>query len=303
MSNLSVEQVIEEHQSSGRFIEVDGVRTFVLEKEPSLQEAKEKGGSPETVFCIHGVPTSSFLYRKVLKALADRGLRAVALDLPGFGLSARPDRFDYSFPNYARFCAKVAEQLGLEHFHLVVHDIGGPVGFGMAAAHQIKIQSITILNTWIEVDQFKKPLPMRPFELPVVGEAQLAAFTHLSWYAAFKSVGVAHSDTIPKEEIYAYVDLLKREDGGKAFLKVMRNFDKSKTYAAQCRQAVQNVPYPVQAIWGMEDPGLRFERNGNEVAEIAQLPPERLHQLSASHLLQEEQFEAIAEIIASTAGR
>ena len=301
MSHSSVEQVIEEHQSSGRYIDVEGVRTFVLEREPG-KGPKEIGSSPEAVFCIHGVPTSSFLYRKVLRELADRGLRAVAPDLPGFGLSARPDNFNYSFPNYARFCTKVAEKLELERFHLVVHDIGGPIGFGMAAAQQDKVHSLTILNTWIEVDQFEKPLPMRPFEVPVVGEAQLAALTHLSWYAAFTTVGVAHSKNIPKEEIYAYVDLLKREDGGKAFLKVMRNFDKSNAYAAQCRQAVQNVPYPVQAIWGMEDPGLRYERYGKEVAQLAALPPQCLHQLSASHLLQEEQYEAIAQRIASVAG-
>lgn len=302
MSHSSVEQVIDEHKASGRFIEVEGVRTFVLERMPeeSLREMKEP---PETVFCIHGVPTSSFLYRKVLNELANRGFRAVAPDLPGFGLSDRPENFDYSFPHYAHFCAKIAEKLGLGRFHLVVHDIGGPVGFGMAAAHQGKIRSLTILNTWIEVDHFEKPLPMRPFEVPVIGEAQLAALTHLSWYAAFTTAGVANADGITKEEIYAYIDLLKREDGGKAFLKVMRNFEKSEAYAAQCRRAVQNVPYPVQCIWGMKDPGLRFERYGKEVEELASLSQAQLHQLNAMHLLQEEQYEIIAERIALIAGK
>ncbi|WP_017731497.1 alpha/beta fold hydrolase [Nafulsella turpanensis] len=296
MSNSSVEQVIEKHRASGRYIDVEGVETFILEAGFAGKESPQ-----EAVFCIHGVPTSSFLYRKVLPALATRGFRAIAVDLPGFGLSTRPGDFDYSFPSYARFCAMLAEALGLERFHLVVHDIGGPVGFGMAAELQEKILSLTILNTWIEVDQFEKPLPMRPFEVPVIGEAQLAALTHLSWYAAFKGVGVANADGIPKEEIYAYVDLLKREDGGKAFLKVMRNFDKSKEYAARCRKAVQNVPYPVQAIWGMDDPGLRYERYGKEVEQLARLAPEQMHQVNGSHLLQEEQYVAIAEKVAGLA--
>jgi len=49
-----VENEIERHQASGKFIQVDGIKTFVLDL-----------GTGEPVLCIHGVPTSSFLYRKV----------------------------------------------------------------------------------------------------------------------------------------------------------------------------------------------------------------------------------------------
>ncbi len=100
------ENVIESHQASGKFIQVDGIKTFVLDL-----------GSGEAVFCIHGVPTSSFLYRKVLSELAKKGFRGVAIDLPGLGLSSRPEDFDYSFPNFARFCAKAAAVLELDKYH------------------------------------------------------------------------------------------------------------------------------------------------------------------------------------------
>ncbi|MDX5481189.1 MAG: alpha/beta hydrolase, partial [Hymenobacteraceae bacterium] len=59
MKDKEVEQVLEQHRAAGKFIEVDGIRTFVLDE-----------GQGEVVFCIHGVPTSSYLYRKVIKALA-----------------------------------------------------------------------------------------------------------------------------------------------------------------------------------------------------------------------------------------
>ncbi len=51
---------------------VDGLKTFYLD-----------AGIGPVVFCIHGVPTSSFLYRKVVQQLQLRGLRAIAIDLPG----------------------------------------------------------------------------------------------------------------------------------------------------------------------------------------------------------------------------
>ncbi len=284
MSDRSVEQVIEEHTSSGKFITVQGVRTFMLD-----------WGKGEPVFCIHGVPTSSYLYRKVLKGLEENGYRGVAIDLPGLGLSERPEDFDYTFSNYARFCSRAADKLGLEAYHLVVHDIGGPIGFAQAAQNPEKILSLTILNTWIDVDKFKKPLPMRPYEKPGLGEAQLAATTHTTWQLMFKGLGVSNMDAIPKEEIDAYVDLLKRDDDGKAFLKIMRSFEDSIAFRELCHQAVQDVPYPVQAVWGAEDPGLEYERYGEEIKTVANLS--EVHKLPAKHFLQEDQWEAVVEHI------
>lgn len=55
----------------------------------------DEGDGPPVV-CLHGVPASSFLYRKVVPELAARGLRGLAFDLPGLGLAERPQDFDYS---------------------------------------------------------------------------------------------------------------------------------------------------------------------------------------------------------------
>lgn len=289
MSDRTVEQVIEEHKASGKFITVEGVKTFVLDY-----------GEGEPVFCIHGVPTSSYLYRKVLKGLANTGLRGIAIDLPGLGLSARPSDFDYTFSNFASFCARAAEELGLERYHLVIHNIGGPIGFAQAAQNREKILSLTILNTWIDVDKFQKPLPMRPFEKPVLGETQLAVITHATWRLMFKELGVSNVELIPKEEVDAYVDLLKREDSGKAFLKIMRNFENSTAFRELCHEAVQDVPYPVQAVWGAEDPGLKYERYGTEIKEVASL--QEVHKLPTRHFLQEDQWEAVVRYISAIAG-
>ncbi|WP_266206036.1 alpha/beta fold hydrolase [Pontibacter kalidii] len=287
-TDKAVARVIERHQAAGRYLTVEGVKTFVLDE-----------GAGEVVFCIHGVPTSSFLYRKVIGALAAKGMRGVCVDLPGLGLSGRPENFDYTFHRFARFLAKATEVLGVEKYHLLVHDIGGPIGFAMAAENRGKVQSLTVLNTWIDVVNFKKPLPMRPFEVPLLGEAELKGITHTTWHAAFTTMGVAHADGIPKEEVYAYVDLLKREDDGAAFLKIMRHFDKSEDFRRLCLQAVEKAPYPIQAIWGAKDPGLTYERYGREVQLAANLPV--VHKLEASHLLQEEKPEEIAQLVVQLA--
>ena len=149
---MSVESVISQHESSGRYFDAADTRSFVLEQ-----------GAGEAVVCMHGVPASSFLYRKVLTELASRGLRGIAFDLPGLGLADRPTDFDYTWTGLGRFATAAVDALGLERFHLVVHDLGGPVGFELAAALPDRVASITVLNTLVEVDTFKRPWSMEPF--------------------------------------------------------------------------------------------------------------------------------------------
>lgn len=282
--NQSVEEIIKRHEKSGRYLDIDGVKTFALDY-----------GEGEAVFCIHGVPTSSFLYRKVLTTLAEKGYRGISVDLPGLGLSARPENFDYSFPAFAEFLSKAAAKMGVEKYHLVVHDIGGPIGFALATLDRDKLLSLTILNTWIDVVNFEKPLVMRPFEKKVLGEAELKMISHTTWPVMFKKMGVVNDNEIQKEEIKAYVDLLKREDNGKAFLKIMRNFSDTEEFRDRCYSAVQNVPYPVQAVWGADDPALTLERYGKEIKEIAGL--DKITELPSRHFLQEEVWMGIADKI------
>lgn len=125
---------------------------------------------------MHGVPTSCFLYRKVLDELATRDLRGVAFDLPGLGLADRPEDFDYTWTGLGRYCATAVDALELERFHLVVHDVGGPVGFELAAAMPDRVMSLTVLNTIVDVDTFKRPWSMEPFARRGVGEIYLRAF-------------------------------------------------------------------------------------------------------------------------------
>lgn len=117
------------------------------------------------------------LYRKVLRELAVRGLRGIAFDLPGLGLADRPATFDYTWTGLGRFCAAAVDALGLGRFHLLVHDIGGPVGFELAAAMPARIASLTVLDTLVEVDTFQRPWSMEPFARRGLGQIYLRALT------------------------------------------------------------------------------------------------------------------------------
>ncbi len=276
------------HRDSGRLFAADGTLSFVVEQ-----------GAGETVLCLHGVPASSFLYRKVLVELAGQRLHGVAFDLPGLGLAARPEAFDYSWSGLGRFCCAAVDALGLDRFHLVVHDIGGPVGFELAAAMPHRVRSLTILNTMIEVDTFHRPWSMQPFALRGIGELWLRSLSKPAFRQLMYLQGIKDRHATPPRELDAYVELLKREDNGRAFLKIMRSFERTHEKARLYASAVHDVPYPVQVIWGAEDPALKMAIYGEKARQLAGV--EVLHSLGAKHFLQEDQAPALARLIAEHA--
>jgi haloalkane dehalogenase len=98
---MDIAAVIEAHGRAGRRFTAAGVVSFVRER-----------GVGEPVVCMHGVPASSFLYRKLIAELASRGLRGVAFDLPGLGLADRPADFDYTWTGLGRFAVAAVDALG-----------------------------------------------------------------------------------------------------------------------------------------------------------------------------------------------
>ena len=110
-------RLVEEHEAEGKRIVVDGQHIFVREQ-----------GEGEPVLLLHGVPSSSFLFRKMLPELAERGLRAISFDFPGVGLSDKPKELDYDWHALAKWVGRVVDALALPPVHLVLHDIAGPIG-------------------------------------------------------------------------------------------------------------------------------------------------------------------------------
>ena len=260
------------------------MRSFVLDE-----------GDGEPVVCVHGVPSSSFLYRRVVPELAARGLRGVAFDLPGLGLAERPAEFDYTWSGLGRWCAQAVDALGLERFHLVVHDIGGPVGLELAAARIERVASITLLNTIVDVAEFRRPWSMEPFARRGIGAAYLATMTKPAFRALFRLQGASST---PREDAYAYVELLKRGDRGRAFLRIMRGFERTPEKSRLYRETLRAIPRR-QIVWGRDDPALKLAVEGERVRRAADV--EEIHELPGKHFIQEDEPAAIAERVAALA--
>ncbi|WP_316180469.1 alpha/beta hydrolase [Bradyrhizobium sp. SZCCHNRI1009] len=101
-----------------------------------------------TILLLHGLPTSSQMFRDLIPALADR-FHLVAPDYIGFGHSDAPSRaeFDYTFDNLARHVAGLVDVLGLESYILYMQDYGGPVGFRLFTQRPERVRGFILQNT------------------------------------------------------------------------------------------------------------------------------------------------------------
>lgn len=278
---------IERHRDAGRSLEAGGIGSFVREQ-----------GSGETVVLLHGVPTSSFLYRKVLPELAERGLRAVAFDYPGLGLAERPREFDYSFRGLAQFTGAALDSLQIERCHLVMHDIGGPIGCEWAVRNPDRVLSLTALNTLLDLATFRRPWSMAPFAIRGVGEVWLRSLTPFAFRRLFYLQGLGDRAATPPEEIEAYYHLLKGEDGGRAFLQIMRGFELTPEKQDLLWDGLADRGYPAQVVWGEQDPALGENRRR---AVQKALGVEQPILLPAKHFLTEDQAPAVGAAITELA--
>jgi haloalkane dehalogenase len=285
----AVAEVIAAHRSAGQSIEAGGVRSF----------ARERGDGPAVVL-VHGVPTSSFLYRKLIDPLADARLRAVAFDFPGLGLADRPDRFDYSWSGLAHWMGEAIDALKIERCHLVVHDIGGPIGCEWAVRNPERVLTLTALNTLLNVATFRRPWTMQPFAVRGVGEVWLGATPRPVFAELFYRQGIADRSATSRAEVYAYRELLRRGDRGKAFLRIMRGFELTPEKQRLLWRGLAERPYPAQIVWGERDRalGIGLLRVAQEVLRV-----EAPIRLPAKHFLQEDQAPAIAAAVADLAHR
>jgi haloalkane dehalogenase len=136
---------------------------------------REAGAGVPIVF-LHGNPTSSYLWRRILPAVGDPGWK-LAPDLIGMGDSGKPD-IEYTFADHARYLAAWFDTLGLDNVVLIGHDWGGALAFDWAARHPGRVRGVAFTETivkpmtWQEFPEGGREL-FRAIMTAEVGEAML----------------------------------------------------------------------------------------------------------------------------------
>jgi pimeloyl-ACP methyl ester carboxylesterase len=281
-----VAEAIETHRAAGREFEAGGARSFVREQ-----------GDGEPVVLMHGVPVSSFLNRKVLPLLAERGLRGLAFDLPGLGLAEKRSDFDYSWSGLGRWTGAAIDALGIERCHLVLHDIGGPIGLEWAVRNRERVQTLTVLDTLIDVAHFHRVWTIDLVAPPVIGPIWVASTRPPVARWLFYMQGIANRSATPAHEVDAHLALLHRDGGGRTFRQIVRGFELTDEKERFYTEGLREAGWPATIVWGERDPALGDERR----RAIEQALGVESTILPAKHFLQEDQAPAVATAIAGLA--
>jgi haloalkane dehalogenase len=127
----------------------DGLRMHHVDEGPS-------GADP--VLMLHGEPSWSYLYRRMIPVFADAGFRAVAPDLIGFGKSDKPaNRGDYSYQSHLDWLTEWLSALDLRRITLVCQDWGSLLGLRLAAEQPDRFDRIVVANGFLPTAERKAP--------------------------------------------------------------------------------------------------------------------------------------------------
>jgi haloalkane dehalogenase len=128
-----------------------GLRVHYLDEQPA-------SSSGRTVLCLHGQPTWSYLYRKMIPVFTAAGHRVVAPDFFGFGRSDKPvDDAVYTFNFHRSMLMRFIEALDLKRVTLVVQDWGGLLGLTLPMEYQDRIDRLLVMNTGLGIGRSPGP--------------------------------------------------------------------------------------------------------------------------------------------------
>lgn len=259
-----------------RYQIVDGLRMHYVD---------EGARDAAPVLMLHGEPTWSYLYRKMIPVITRAGFRALAPDLIGFGRSDKPSaRTDYSYQRHIDWLVAWIEALGLKGITLVCQDWGALLGLRIAAEHEHRFSRIVVANGF---------LPTARHPLPAAFRIWRAFALHSPWFPVGRIVAVGSVAPLPAAVRAAYdapFPSEKYKAGARAFPRLVPG-DESDPAIPANRAAWERLGQwrkPLLTVFGKGDPIMRGADRvlQNHVPGATGLPHARLR---AGHFIQEDQ--------------
>jgi len=219
----------------------------------------EGPASAQPVVMVHGNPTWSFYYRKVIRGLSDRH-RCLAPDHIGMGLSDRPGDSDYDYTLASRV-DDLGEWLNSVEpdrpIDLVVHDWGGAIGLSWAAANPERVRRIFILNTWAFTIPDDADLPRSlAFARTPVGAFLIKGFNAFSGLAVRMATEKRLEPAVAKGLVAPYRGRPQRRLATLRFVQdiPLKESDPAWSVLAETEKRLSNLAdKPVRFGWGARD--------------------------------------------------
>ena len=254
---------LQEWRSGGRSIEYRGHAIFV--------HGAGATGAP-VLLLIHGFPSASWDWEALLPDLAAR-YRVLALDLIGYGFSAKPRRYDYSLLDQAELCEAFLRSEGVREYHVLAHDYGDSVAQELLARQEEagdrpRLLSVAFLNGGL-FPETHRPVLMQKLLLSPLGPVFARLASRDSFAASLRRI--FGPDTPPDEEtIDGFWTLLRHNDGQSVLHRLIRYIGERRRRRERWLGAMQRTTLPLKLIDGMADP----VSGAHMVARYRELIPE-----------------------------
>lgn len=282
----------QQHKVFHRNIEVNGLNIFYRE-----------AGNPANpaILLMHGYPNSSFLYRRLIPALAAEGFYAIAPDFPGMGYSAYPsqEEFPYTFENYANTISAFVEKKQLKKFALYLHDYGSVIGMRVALKHREKVTALMFQDSnayeegmgkewdackvyWDnptkenreKIGEFLNEEGCKAQYLAGVPEGQAELFTPDAWTLDW--------------------NLMNRPGHTEALFSLFEDYPSHRALLPKFQEFFRSARLPTLVIWGKYD---AFYSVAEAPCYKRDNPDAEIHILEAGHKVLESHFEELAPVI------
>lgn len=263
-----------EHVTNGSRITVDDVDIFYVER-----------GVGQPVVFIHGWAASSFSWRKTLPTVSQH-FRALALDLPGFGLSKRPPA-GISLSTVTDILLKALDKLGAERFSLVGHSLGGAISAYMAANLPDKVEKLVLVNpSLLGADSGRRPLAMELARKRVFNTLITRLLVRKYFIKRVLRDLFVDKSALDDETVEGYYESVKRS--GPVLVEAGNIWREFRT------EYVDMIKCPKLFVLGEMDNVVPFRKN----LELAQKIGAEVHvEPNAGHIVHEERVESFNNVI------
>jgi pimeloyl-ACP methyl ester carboxylesterase len=258
-----------------------------------LELAYRELGSGPPVLLLHGWPTSSFLWRDVMPAIARRN-RVLALDLPGFGGSDKPLETRYDFEFFTRAIDGFLAAAGVDRVAIAGHDLGGPIAVRWALDNPERVTHVALLNTLLYPDF--DPTVME-FVTTLANPDTRGELTSVAGLESVMRLGLADEASLTNEVLAGVVDPFADEDSRVALAKA--GIELQPDGFADLSRRLSELSVPVRIVYGEQDRVLpdvaetmaRVKRDVPQ-AEVTAIP-------GAGHFVQEEAGGEVGDLLAA----
>ncbi len=250
-------------------------------------------GEGDPILLLHGNPTWSFVYRGIIIRLRKK-YRCIALDYPGFGLSARPENYGYTPGEHAEVVRDFVRHLDLQKLTIMGQDWGGPIGLRVAADELTRLRSLVMGNTWFwpldswQGKVFSYVMSMAPMQTQLISRN--------FFVEKIIPFGVKHP--LPDEVMHHYREAMPTPKSRVGAAELPAQLMGATSWLAELDRDVRDVlsNVPLLLTWGLLDPMFtsRFMERFREAFAHSEA-----FRLDAKHYIQEDSPKEIAEAIDS----